>query len=466
MWIVVLAILVVAVVAVRSLTRERVPVHVAKVTYQDLVKTVSTNGKVELTEDFPAHAAAAGVVEDIYVDVGEQVKSGQLLLKMDDADAVARLASANSALRAAELAVSDVQHGGSQDERNTLATDLSRNKLQRERDASDLAALEKLQQQGAVSPAEVAAVRQRLQIGDSNIRGLEQHGTQRYDDADRARAEAQLADARAAVSAARSSYDSANVRSPIAGTVYSIPVSQYDYVPAGEDLIYVADLDRIEVLAYFDEPEIGQLAEGQPVRIVWDAKPGQIWHGHVLRAPTTVITYTTRNVGECVITVDDAKGDLPPNSNVTVFVTEAQHPHVLSIPREALHTDGANYFVFRVVKDALVRTPVQVGKGGIVNLSRQLAVDYGPDGLRVNAICPGYIDTDMGGRRGSLPPAERAAAEARREASAALQPIGRQAQAQEVARVATFLASDEASFMTGSIVTVDGGCTATFRYGS
>ena len=58
------------------------------------------------------------------------------------------------------------------------------------------------------------------------------------------------------------------------------------------------------------------------------------------------------------------------------------------------------------------------------------------------------------------------AAEARREANAALQPIGRQAQAQEVARVATFLASDEASFMTGSIVTVDGGCTATFRYGS
>jgi NAD(P)-dependent dehydrogenase (short-subunit alcohol dehydrogenase family) len=72
----------------------------------------------------------------------------------------------------------------------------------------------------------------------------------------------------------------------------------------------------------------------------------------------------------------------------------------------------------------------------------------------------------MGGRRAALPPDERAAAQARREASAALQPIGRQAQPQEVARVATFLASDEASFMTGSIVTVDGGCTATYRYGS
>jgi NAD(P)-dependent dehydrogenase (short-subunit alcohol dehydrogenase family) len=105
-------------------------------------------------------------------------------------------------------------------------------------------------------------------------------------------------------------------------------------------------------------------------------------------------------------------------------------------------------------------------KAGIINLTRQLAVDYSPEGLRVNAICPGYIDTDMGGHRASLPPAERTAAQARREANAALQPIGRQAQAQEVARVATFLASDDASFMTGSIVTVDGGCTATFRHGS
>jgi NAD(P)-dependent dehydrogenase (short-subunit alcohol dehydrogenase family) len=48
----------------------------------------------------------------------------------------------------------------------------------------------------------------------------------------------------------------------------------------------------------------------------------------------------------------------------------------------------------------------------------------------------------------------------------ALQPLGRQAQADEIARVAVFLASDAASFMTGSMVTVDGGCTATFRYGS
>ncbi len=104
-------------------------------------------------------------------------------------------------------------------------------------------------------------------------------------------------------------------------------------------------------------------------------------------------------------------------------------------------------------------------KGGVVALTRQLAVDYGSDGIRINAVCPGYINTDMGGRRAALGPAGAAAANAAREAHAALQPLGRQADAREVANVIAFLASEESSFMTGSIVTVDGGCTATFNHG-
>lgn len=105
-------------------------------------------------------------------------------------------------------------------------------------------------------------------------------------------------------------------------------------------------------------------------------------------------------------------------------------------------------------------------KGGVVNLTRQLAVDYGGRGVRVNAVCPGYVDTDMGGRRAGLPAAEGEAALARREANAARQPLGRQAHADEIARAVLFLASDDSSFMTGSIVTVDGGCTATFNHGA
>ncbi|MDN6300096.1 MAG: SDR family oxidoreductase, partial [Micrococcaceae bacterium] len=104
-------------------------------------------------------------------------------------------------------------------------------------------------------------------------------------------------------------------------------------------------------------------------------------------------------------------------------------------------------------------------KGAIINLTRQMAVDYGQDKIRVNAICPGYIDTGLGRRAQRLTPEELTAATEIRETAAGMQPLGRQAQPFEVASVASFLASDAASFMTGSIVPVDGGCTTTFNYG-
>ncbi|WP_254063986.1 efflux RND transporter periplasmic adaptor subunit [Granulicella sp. S190] len=367
LWGIFLAVIAVIFVIVRSSTRDLIDIRVAVVDHQNIVSSVSTNGKVEPIEEFPAYAPAPGVVAKVYVDVGQKVKEGQLLLKMDDADAVAKIAAANAAVHNAQATLHDVGQGGSQDERIGFTGDLSRAQQQQEQAAKDLAALQALQQKGAASASEVASAQQRLQTADNALKGFQSRSTQRFGATDRARAEAQLGDARASLAAAQANYANDNIRAPFAGTVYSIPVSNYDFVPAGENLLDLADLNKIQVRAYFDEPEIGKLAAGQAVKIVWDAKPTQTWHGHINRAPTTVITYGTRNVGECIITVDDARGDLLPNTNVVVTVTTSQRFNVLSVPREALHTEGGD-FVFRVLNNKLVRTPVQVGVG--VNLTR------------------------------------------------------------------------------------------------
>jgi len=363
-----LGVILLAVVVVRSFTRDVVDIRAAAVTHQNLVKSVPTSGKVALIDNFPAHAAAPGVVSKIYVRVGEKVKPGKLLITMSDSDALAKVATAKASLSAAQANLHDLQQGGSQDERIALEGDLSRSRMQQQDAARDVATLKQLQQKGAASASEVASAEQRLQSANNAVQNVQLRSTQRYSGPDRIHAEAQLSDAKAGVAAALQGYASTNIRSPLAGTVYSIPVSQYDFVQAGEDLLDVADLNKIQIRAYFDEPEIGNLSVGQPATIVWEGKQNRVWHGHVTRVPTTVIPYGTRSVGECIISVDDANEDLLPNTNVTVTVTTQQRFNVLSIPREALHTEPSGHdFVYRVIHNKLVVTPVQVG---VVNLMR------------------------------------------------------------------------------------------------
>jgi NAD(P)-dependent dehydrogenase (short-subunit alcohol dehydrogenase family) len=95
-------------------------------------------------------------------------------------------------------------------------------------------------------------------------------------------------------------------------------------------------------------------------------------------------------------------------------------------------------------------------KGAVVQLTRALAVDHAPDHIRVNCVCPGPIDTPLL-RRGVARAADPEA-KIRAEMNSTL--LGRLGRPEEIASVIHFLASDEASFVTGSIVVADGGVTA------
>jgi HlyD family secretion protein len=347
-----------------------VQVRAARVSRQDLISTIPTNGKVEPVLDFQAHAPNPGVIARLYVHLGEQVHKGQELLRMDSADAANRVAGAQASLDSAEAALMNMQHGGTQDERLSEQADLTAAKNQVQQAQATLTTDQKLLAQGAASPNEVALAQQQLTTAQNRVAQVEKRIHDRYGSVDMSSQRAQVAQARANLSAAQSGYAGVDVHAPFVGTVYSLPVAQYDFVQAGQALINVADLTKLRIRAYFDEPEIGKLAAGQPVTITWEAKPNLVWHGHVEQAPTTVITYGTRNVGECLITVDDARGDLLPNTNVTVRVTTARRNNVLSVPREALHTDGSVNFVYKIVKNKLVRAPVEIAPNAVVNLTR------------------------------------------------------------------------------------------------
>lgn len=102
--------------------------------------------------------------------------------------------------------------------------------------------------------------------------------------------------------------------------------------------------------------------------------------------------------------------------------------------------------------------PYAAAKSGVVGLTRSLALDEGRHGIRVNAVCPGYTRTRM--LLAGIEAAEDPAA-AERE-MLAIHPLGRIAEPIEIANVVAFLASDEASFVTGAAILVDGGLSARF----
>ena len=375
LWIAAAVLLVIVFFVARSMTRDRMPVHVATAVRSELFSTVPTNGLVEPERNYEFHSPIATSVREIYVQQGDRVKAGQLLMQLDDVNARARVATAESALRSAEATYDATRQGGTLEERQSLDANLSRSRIDMSQAQRDLAALQKLQATGAASASEVASAQERVSIAQNAIATLQARQQTRYSSAELERAKSAVDDAQATLNAARDVLNRTSCRAPIDGTVYSIPVGRSEFVEEGKLLLQMTDLRNLRVRAYFDEPEIGNLAVGQKITIVWDARQGKEWHGHITQVPSTIVTFNTRNVGEVLVAIDDADANsgLLPDTHVTVTVTTSSEPNILTVPRESLHVENGKYYVYRVVSDSLVRTPVITGT---INLT-QVAISSG-----------------------------------------------------------------------------------------
>jgi NAD(P)-dependent dehydrogenase (short-subunit alcohol dehydrogenase family) len=154
------------------------------------------------------------------------------------------------------------------------------------------------------------------------------------------------------------------------------------------------------------------------------------------------------------VTEDDWDRCFGVNVKGTYLCSRAAVPHLAAAGSASIINQGS--------VAALVAVPnfaaYCAAKGAVVALTRSMAIDLASRRIRVNAICPGTVFTPL------MEPMLRARGDGDLDAGLAKTltkyPIGRLGTPEEIARVALFLASDEASFMTGSVLTADGGMTA------
>jgi HlyD family secretion protein len=369
-WVTALAIVGAVIVLAAFVSRrdDGVPVRTAVVEQSNIRSLVSTNGKIEPVNNFEAHAPVSTSVRRVLVKEGDSVRKGQLLLVLDDADAHAQAARAQTQSKAAQADLNAAKQGGNQEEVLSVEAQLVKAATDRDSAQRNLDALKKLEAQGAASAGEVREAENALARTDAQLTFLRQKQTKRYSNAELARVEAQQTEAQATYNAAQDVLAKSNVRAPFDGIVYSLPARQGGFVAAGDLLLQVADLRNVLVRAFVDEPDVGRLAPGNPMEITWDAVPGRVWRAIVTAVPSTVRLRGSRNVGETTSIVDNKDLKLLPNINVGVTIVAAEHDNVLVVPREAVRMDDSKPYVLQVSGRELKRRGVETSLSNLTQV--------------------------------------------------------------------------------------------------
>jgi HlyD family secretion protein len=338
-------------------------------TRENLVSSISSNGKVEPITPYVMRAALDTFIEKVYVTEGTTVKKGQLLMELNVKEAAAQLAETQSKLLKAQNDLKAAKAGGRADQAAKVAADLTkaegeRDRLQRNHDAlvhmvaqqaatkEDLATNEEALANAKVEVARLVAVKQEF---DHQVQLAAQSG------------ELEVQQTLSEMAALEDKVRDGRIVAPMDGTLYSLPVKAGDYVRLGELLAEMADLHRVRVRAFIDEPDLGALEENEPVIITWDALPSRSWLGKTEVIPKQVVPYGTRSVGELLCAVNNDKLELLPKTNVNVRINSAQRNNVLAVPRGAVASEGGHRYVYVVV-------PNQLGVGKSVLEKREIRV--------------------------------------------------------------------------------------------
>ena len=358
-----LVLIAVTAVAVWILSRKTRPpeVEFVKVARETIVSSLGTNGKVEPFEWLPARAERAGTIAQVFIARGQQVRKDQPLVELDSRVVTAELGKAQAAIQQAKSEEHVLDQGGRIAERQQVAADLARARLDLDVAQKQQAALERLVEKQAATRLELDNARQVVDQLHLRIHALEQHKAALVTGSDREIAGAKLQEAESAAAVARVNLILSVIRAPMDGTVYDFDLKVGAFLNPGDQVAKVGKLDRVRVTVYVDEPDMGKVRKGETVIITWEALPGHRWNGAVDKLPTQVVPLGTRQVGEVGCVIENPDRDLLPNANIDADIQAAVVPGALVLPKEAFRREGAETGVFLLEGDRVAWRKVTLG---------------------------------------------------------------------------------------------------------
>ncbi|HTS66280.1 MAG TPA: efflux RND transporter periplasmic adaptor subunit [Candidatus Acidoferrales bacterium] len=348
--------------------REPPKVSFAHVTRQTLISTLATNGKVEPSQWQPVRAETGGIVNRVAVEDGQTVAKNAVLCWISDPSLQADIDAAEAKLAEARANLAAVTAGGKPAEYTDIENSLARARLELEQQRKNLASTERLVEKQAATRQEADAAREKIRQTELEIAGYERRRQSLVAQPEVEAARARLKDAESTLAHATERGALAQVRAPIAGTVYGREVRSGSYVNPGDLIANIGRLEELRVKVYVDEPELGRVAVGQPVTITWDALPGRQWQGRVEKKPVSIQSLGSRQVGEVVCLIDNRGGALLPGTNVNAEIRTAVAENALVIPKEALRHDSRGDYVLALSGDSVERRGVRQAVASITQV--------------------------------------------------------------------------------------------------
>jgi len=322
---------------------------------ENLVSSISSNGKVETIAPRVMRAQLDTFVERVQATEGQQVKRGQLLLELNVKDAAAHLAETRAKLLKAQDDLRAARSGGRADEAARTTGDLAkaladRDRLQKNQDALKRLIARQAATQDELTANDLALIKAQAEVSRLTAAKAE---FDRGVKLDASSGDLQVQQLQGEIAALEEKTANGRITAPIDGTLYAMPVKAGDFVKLGDLLAEMADLHKVRVRAFIDEPELGGLEPDEPVKIGWDALPNRSWIGKTEVIPKQTVPHGTRSVGELLCVVPNDKLELLPGANVNVKINSKERINVLSVPRGAVEADGGNRYVYVVKENQL-----------------------------------------------------------------------------------------------------------------
>ncbi len=313
------------------------PSKLATVARGDIARSVVATGKIEPLTKVEVKSKASGIVKKIFVDAGDRVRTGQVLVELDKEQLEANVREAQAQLQAARAALQAAQ-----------AT-LQRNKVDAQGpDVPFLKAAmlraQKLLADGLISPAERDDAAKNYELALNKQMSAERNVT--VSEANVAQAKAQVAVAQAGLERAEEDLRYSTITSPMDGIVLSRDVEVGDAVSSilvlGSQATLVmtlGDTSSVYVRGKVDEADIGKVYLGQPARISVEAFPGRKFVGRVTKIAPLGVEKDNVTTFEVRVSIANPSGELRADMSANAEIILEEKRNVLLVPEGALIYD-------------------------------------------------------------------------------------------------------------------------------